>query len=128
MSASSDDPQKVWVNQHMGRTSKETAKRLLTTPQPQPPPNSPILALRGVKARCVAGGASNFWIIGHEAAEPVLDGQFPLTGMSPAAYFVQVPHFNFLPYAIRRADLTPENHAISGDTKEIERAMREVYG
>ena len=64
--------QKDWVNAHMGRTSKETAHRLLTTDQPLPPANSPTLTLRGVRARCVAGGASNFWIIKSEAAEPVL--------------------------------------------------------
>jgi hypothetical protein len=123
-----DDPQKDWVNAHMGRTSKQTAQRLLTTAQPQPPAGSPRLVLRSVKARCVAGGASNFWIIASEAAEPVLDGEFPMTGMSPTAYFIQVPRFNLLPYAVRRADLTPQNHSISGDTADLERAMREVYG
>lgn len=120
--------QKDWVNAHMGRTSKETAHRLLTTDQPLPPANSPTLTLRGVRARCVAGGASNFWIIKSEAAEPVLEGDFPLTGMSPTALFVQVPRFNYLPYAVRRADLTTANHAISGDIAPLEAAMREVYG
>ena len=122
------DRQKDWVNAHMGRTSKETAERLLTTDQPRAPAAGPVLTLRGVRARCVAGGASNFWIVKSEAAEPVLDGDFPLTGMSPTALFVQVPRFNHLPYAVRRADLTPENHAIAGDTKALEAAMREVYG
>jgi hypothetical protein len=125
---SAEERQKDWVNAHMGRSSKETAKRLLSTPQPDPPPDAPVLTLRGVKARCVAGGASNFWIIGHEAAEPVLDGEFPMTGMSPTAYFVQVARFNRLPFAVRLADLTPDNHAISGDTSDLQRAMREVYG
>ena len=120
--------QKDWVNAHMGRTSKETAHRLLTTDQPRPPKDAPVLTLRGVRARCVAGGASNFWIIKSEAAEPLLDGDFPLTGMSPTALFVQVPRFNFLPYAVRRADLTPDNHTISGDVAPLETAMREVYG
>jgi hypothetical protein len=128
MSDTNTDRQKDWVNAHMGRTSKETAQRLLTTEQPRPPADAPILTLRGVRARCVAGGASNFWIIRSEAAEPVLDGDFPLTGMSPTVYFVQVPAFNHLPYAVRRADLTPENHAIQGDIAGLERAMREVYG
>jgi len=122
------DRQKDWVNAHMGRTSKETAHRLLTTEQPRPPADAPMLTLRGVRARCVAGGASNFWIIRSEAAEPVLDGDFPLTGMSPTALFIQVPRFNYLPYAVRRADLTPENHAIAGETSAIEAAMRDVYG
>ena len=120
--------QKDWVNAHMGRSSKETAHRLLTTDQPRPPENAPILRLRGVRARCVAGGESNFWIVKSEAAEPVLEGDFPLTGMSPTALFVQVPRFNYLPYAVRRADLTPDNHTISGDTAPLETAMREVYG
>jgi hypothetical protein len=128
VSDAENDPQKDWVNAHMGRSSKQTAARLLSTPQPEPPPGSPILTLRSVKARCVAGGASNFWIIGDEAAEPVLDGEFPMTGMSPTAYFVCVPRFNGLPFAVRRADLTPENHSISGDMVAVEKAMREVYG
>ena len=128
MSNAKPDPQKDWVNAHMGRTSKETAHRLLTTEQPRPPENAPVLTLRGVRARCVAGGASNFWIINAEAAEPVLSGDFPLTGMSPTALFVQVPRFNYLPYAVRRTDLTAANHAIEGDTSDLERSMREVYG
>lgn len=128
MSDATRDPQKDWVNAHMGRTSKETAHRLLTTEQPRPPENAPTLTLRKVRARCVAGGASNFWIVKSEAAEPVLEGDFPLTGMSPTAYFIQAPHFNFLPYAVMRSDLTPQNHAIAGDTSGLERAMREVYG
>ena len=122
------DPQQDWVNAHMGRTSKETAQRLLTSPQPMPPDDAPVLTLRSVPSRCVAAGASNFWIIRSEAAEPVLDGDFPLTGMSPTAYFIQVPRYNYLPYAVRREDLTPENHAIRGDVSELEQAMREVYG
>jgi hypothetical protein len=128
MSDPSRDPQKDWVNAHMGRTSKETAHRLLTTDQPRPPEDAPVLTLRGVRARCVAGGASNFWIVKSEAAEPLLDGDFPLTGMSPTAYFIQVPRFNYLPYAVRRSELTPENHKIAGDISHLERAMREVYG
>jgi hypothetical protein len=128
MSDSKRDPQKDWVNAHMGRSSKETSHRLLTTAQPQPPPGAPVLTLKGVRARCVAGGASNFWIIASEAAEPLLDGDFPLTGMSPTAYFIQVPSFNYLPYAVRRADLTPENHSVAGDLSGLEQAMREVYG
>ena len=44
-----------WVNRHMGRTSVETAQRLLTTAQPRPPADAPTLQLRGVRARCVAG-------------------------------------------------------------------------
>jgi hypothetical protein len=128
MSDANLDRQKDWVNAHMGRTSKETAHRLLTTDQPRPPQDAPVLRLRGVRARCVAGGASNFWIVKSEAAEPVLAGDFPLTGMSPTAYFVQVPSFNYLPYAVRRADLTPENHSIAGDVSALEQAMRDVYG
>ena len=128
MSDANADRQKDWVNAHMGRTSKETAHRLLTTEQPRPPADAPVLTLRGVRARCVAGGASNFWIVKSEAAEPVLDGDFPLTGMSPTVLFVKVPRFNYLPYAVRRADLTPDNHTISGDTAPLEAAMREVYG
>ena len=120
--------QKDWVNAHMGRTSKETAHRLLTTDQPRPPQDAPVLTLRGVRARCVAGGASNFWIVKSEAAEPTLEGDFPLTGMSPTALFVLVPRFNYLPYAVRRADLTPDNHTISGDIAPLEASMREVYG
>jgi hypothetical protein len=122
------DPQKDWVTAHMGRTSKETAERLLHTEQPQPPADAPVLTLHGVRARCVAGGASNFWIIGSEAAEPVLEGDFPMTGMSPTVYFIQAPNFNFLPYAVRRADLQPDNHSIAGDLAPLEKAMREVYG
>ena len=128
MDEKNSERQKDWVNAHMGRTSKETAHRLLTTDQPRPPEDTPILRLRGVHGRCVAGGASNFWIVKSEAAEPILDGDFPLTGMSPTALFVQVPRFNYLPYAVRRADLTPDNHTISGDIAELEAAMREVYG
>lgn len=128
MDEKNTERQKDWVNAHMGRTSKETAHRLLTTDQPRPPADSPILTLRGVRARCVAGGASNFWIVKSEAAEPVLEGDFPLTGMSPTALFVQAPRFNYLPYAVRRADLTPDNHSISGDVTALEDAMREVYG
>jgi hypothetical protein len=128
MSKPSEDPQKDWVNAHMGRSSKETAQRLLSSPQPPPPADAPVLTLRGVRARCVAGGASNFWIIGSEAAEPALSGDFPLTGMSPTALFIQVPKFNYLPYAVRRVDLTPDNHAIAGDIAALERSMREVYG
>jgi len=48
--------------------------------------------------------------------------------MSPTVLFVQVPRFNYLPYAVRRADLTPDNHTISGDIAPLEAAMREVYG
>jgi len=128
MTTKDEDRQRDWVNAHMGRSSKETAARLLSTPQPSPPMGAPILTLRGVTARCVAGGASNFWIIGSEAAEPLLDGEFPMTGMSPTAYFIQVGRFNNLPYAVRRADLTPANHDIAGDVSALEREMREVYG
>lgn len=117
-----------WVNRHMQRTSVETAQRLLTTAQPRPPADAPILHLRGVRARCVAGGASNFWIIGSGAGEPVLSGDYPLTGLSPTAYFVQAPEFNFLPYAVRRADLRDDNHSITGDLRGLETRMREVYG
>ncbi|MBV8459349.1 MAG: hypothetical protein JOZ28_03630 [Candidatus Eremiobacteraeota bacterium] len=117
-----------WVNRHMGRTSVETAERLLTTAQPQPPADSPILQLRGVRARCVAGGASNFWIIGSSAGEPMLSGDYPLIGVSPTAYFVQAPEFNFLPYAVRRADLTTDNHSVAGDVTALEARMREIYG
>jgi hypothetical protein len=117
-----------WVDQHMGRTSVETAKRLLETEQPRPPANAPTLRLRGVQARCVAGGASNFWIIGSPAGEPVLTGAYPLVGMSPTAYFVQAPEFNFLPYAVRRDKLTADNHSIEGDVAALEAKMHEVYG
>jgi hypothetical protein len=117
-----------WVNAHMGRTSKETAQRLLTTPQPQPPADAPILTLRGVKGRCVAGGASNFWIVGSEAGEPELNGEYPLIGISPTAYFIQAPEFNFLPYAVARAQLRPDNHSIRGDTSALEARQRDVYG
>jgi hypothetical protein len=112
----------------MGRTSKETAERLLTVRQPRPPAGAPILHLAGVRARCVAGGASNFWIVGSEAAEPTLSGAYPLTGISPTAYFIAVPEFNYLPYAVARAQLTPENHRIEGDTARLEAQMRDVYG
>jgi hypothetical protein len=128
MSGTPEDRQKDWVNAHMGRSSKETAQRLLTTPQPKPPEDAPVLTLRKVRARCVAGGASNFWITKSEAGEPLLDGDFPMTGMSPTAYFIQVPQFNYLPYAVRRADLTDANHSISGDASALERDMRDVYG
>jgi len=117
-----------WVNAHLGSSSKETSKRLLSTPQPQAPPNAPILALRRVKARCVAGGASNFWIIGSDAAEPLLDGRYPMIGMSPTAYFIRVPDFNDLPYAVRRSELTSENHEVEGDTAPLAAAMKDVYG
>jgi len=123
-----EDIQQDWVNKHLGRSSKQTVERLLTSPQARPPEGSPVLTLRGVKARCVAGGASNFWIVGHEAAEPLLEGEFPLTGISPTAYFIQAPNFNFLPYAVPREGLTPENHSISGDLTALEAQMREVYG
>ncbi|MDQ6781459.1 MAG: hypothetical protein M3Z37_09960 [Candidatus Eremiobacteraeota bacterium] len=117
-----------WVNAHMGRTSKETAARLLSTPQPAPPPNAPTITLHGVKARCVAGGASNFWILGSPAAEPTLEGAYPLIGISPTAYFVQAPEFNSLPYAVERAGLSETNHRIRGDTAPLEADMRDVYG
>lgn len=116
-----------WINAHMGRTSKETAARLLTTPQPAPPADAPLITLRSVKARCVAGGASNFWIIGSQAAEPVLTGDYPLTGMSPAAYFIQAPEFNNLPYAVFRTQLTQDNHSIQGNLSALEADMRKVY-
>jgi len=121
-------PREDWVNAHLGTSSQDTAKRLLTTPQPQAPPDAPILALRGVKARCVAGGASNFWIIGSDAAEPLLDGRYPMIGMSPTAYFIRVPGFNDLPYAVRRSELTRENHEVEGDTAPLAAAMKDVYG
>jgi hypothetical protein len=117
-----------WVNMHMGRTSKETAKRLLTTEQPRPPADAPTLTLRGVRARCVAGGASNFWIIGSEAGEPVLTGDYPLLGISPTAFFIQAPEFNNLPYAVQRSLLGPDNHCITGDTTTLEARMHDVYG
>ena len=117
-----------WVNAHMGRTSKETAQRLLTTAQPRPPGDAPVLKLRGVKARCVAGGASNFWIIGSDAGEPVLTGEYPLVGISPTAYFIQAPEYNFLPYAIQRSQLRSDNHSIKGDTESLKKRMRSVYG
>lgn len=117
-----------WVDAHMGRTSKETAERLLHVDQPRPPADAPVLRLRGVKARCVAGGASNFWIIGSEAGEPTLSGDYPMIGMSPTAYFIQVPEFNFLPYAVQRSQLIADNHSIEGDTSGLAAQMREVYG
>jgi len=117
-----------WVDQHMGRTSVETAKRLLETEQPRPPADAPLLHLRGVPARCVAGGASNFWIIGSPAGEPVLSGDYPLIGMSPTAYFVQAPEFNLLPYAIRKDQLTPDNHNIDGNISALVAKMHDVYG
>lgn len=117
-----------WVNRHMQRTSVETAQRLLTTAQPRPPADAPTLRLHGVRARCVAGGASNFWIIGSDAGEPLLTGDYPLTGISPTAYFIQAPEFNFLPYAVRRSELTDDNHTVTGDLAELEARMREVYG
>lgn len=126
-----DDAERLrgdWVNAHMGKTSKQTAERLLTTPQPRPPADAPLLVLRGVRARCVAGGASNFWILKADAAEPLLTGEFPMTGMSPTAYFIQAPNFNNLPYAVPRANLTSNNHEIRGAVAAMEAQMREVYG
>lgn len=129
-----DDPHNTerqrlnWVDAHMGRTSKETAQRLLSAEQPRPPADAPVLHLEGVKARCVAGGASNFWIIGAEAGEPMLKGDYPMIGMSPTAYFIQAPEFNYLPYAVSRATLHGGNHRIIGDTASLESQMREVYG
>lgn len=117
-----------WVDAHMGRTSKETAERLLSVEQPRPPADAPILHLKAVKARCVAGGASNFWIIGSEAGEPTLTGAYPIIGMSPTAYFIAAPEFNYLPYAIRRAQLSAENHKIEGSLEKLEVAMHEAYG
>jgi hypothetical protein len=117
-----------WVNKHMQRTSVETAQRLLTTAQPRPPSDAPTLRLCSVGARCVAGGASNFWIIGSDAGEPTLTGEYPLIGMSPTAFFVQAPEFNFLTYSVRRSDLTADNHSITGDLSMLEARMREVYG
>lgn len=127
----SDDKDRLrddWVNAHMGASSKQTAERLLSSPQPAPPPGAPRLILRGVRARCVAGGASNFWIVGHEAAEPVLDGEFPLIEMSPTAYFVQVAKFNDLRYAVPRERLTADNHTVVGDLAPLRARMREAYG
>jgi hypothetical protein len=123
-----EDVQQDWVNAHLGKSSKQTVERLLSAPTARPPADAPILTLRGVKARCVAGGASNFWIVGHEAAEPSLSGEYPMIGMSPTAYFVQAPEFNFLPYAVQRALLTAENHAIAGYIACLEAQMREAYG
>lgn len=117
-----------WINAHMGSSSRKTAERLLSTAQPKPAADAPVLTLRGVQARCVAGGSSNFWIIGSEAAEPVLSGEFPLIGMSPTAYFIQVRRFNDLPYAVQRAQLTADNHAIRGDISQLEADMKDVYG
>ncbi|MBC5824164.1 MAG: hypothetical protein GIW99_03505 [Candidatus Eremiobacteraeota bacterium] len=122
------DPQQDWVNAHLGRTSKEVAKRLLSSRQPPPRSDSPVLTLRGVQGRCVAGGASNFWIIGSPAAEPVFTGDYPLTDISPTAYFILAPEFNNLPYCIDRNRLTATNHSIRGDLQRLETAMREVYG
>jgi hypothetical protein len=117
-----------WINEHLGKSSRDTTERLLSTPQPQPDASGPRLRLHSVRGRCVAGGSSNFWIVGSEAAEPLLDGEFPLIGIAPTAYFVAVARFNDLPYAVRRAELTPSNHAIVGDTAALEAAMKEVYG
>ena len=117
-----------WINDHMIKSSEATAKRLLSAPQPRADANAPILTLRAVKARCVAGGASNFWITGSPAAEPVLEGDFPLIGMSPSAYFVKVARFNDLPYAVARNALTADNHAIAGDPSKLAADMNEVYG
>jgi hypothetical protein len=117
-----------WVNLHMGKTSKETTARLLSSPQPRPPEDAPILRLQAVSGRCVAGGASNFWITGSPAAEPVLSGDYPLIGISPTAYFIQAPEYNWLPYAIARVNLNAGNHSIEGDTATLERQMHEVYG
>ncbi len=122
------DQRDDWVNMHMGRTSQETAKRLLATEQPRPPADAPTLTLRAVQARCVAGGASNFWIVGSDAGEPVLTGEYPLIGISPTAYFIQAPEFNDLPYAVQRAQLTADNHSIGGDTTKLEARMHDVYG
>ncbi len=126
--AQSKDPQQDWVNAHLGRSSKQVAARLLSSPQPAPPLAGPVLELKGVRARCVAGGASNFWIVGSEAAEPRLDGDYPLTAMSPTAYFILVPEFNNLPYCVDRSALNDANHRVCGDTRPLEAAMREVYG
>jgi hypothetical protein len=123
-----EDVQQDWVNAHLGKSSKQTVERLLSAPQSRPPKDTPILTLRGVRGRCVAGGASNFWIVGHPAAEPTLLGAFPLIGMSPSAYFVQVQEYNWLPYAVPRALLTSENHSIEGDMRPLEAEMHEAYG
>jgi len=129
MSDSTEKPShESWVVSHMGKSSEETARRLLTTPQPKPPADAPRLLLRGVKARCVGSGASNFWIIDHPAAEPVLNGDYPMIAISPTAYFVRAPEFNDLPYAIQRRDLTTANHEIRGDLTHFEAQMRQVYG
>jgi hypothetical protein len=128
MSKRPEDVQQDWVNAHLGKSSKQTVERLLTAPQARPPEGSPILTLRGVRGRCVAGGASNFWIVGHPAAEPTLTGAYPLIGMSPTAYFVQVSEYNWLPYAVPRAHLTPENHSIEGDMGPLKAEMHEAYG
>lgn len=131
MTADDSDTEKQrrsWVDAHMGRTSKETAERLLTVDQPRPPADAPILRLKSVKARCVAGGASNFWIVGSEAGEPTLTGDYPMIGISPTAYFIQAPEFNYLPYAIQRSTLSADNHSILGETDRLEMQMREVYG
>ena len=117
-----------WVDAHMGRTSKETAERLLTVDQPRPPADAPVLKLKSVHASCVAGGASNFWIVGSEAGEPVLTGDYPMIGMSPTAYFIQAPEFNYLPYQVQRSQLRADNHSIEGDTMKLESQMREAYG
>jgi hypothetical protein len=130
MTSNNSDAEKQrlnWVDAHMGRTSKETAERLLSVEQPRPPADAPRLRLTAVRVRCVAGGASNFWIIGSEAAEPTLTGEYPMIGMSPTAYFIQAPEFNFLPYAVQRAQLRPDNHSIEGDLAKLESHMRDVY-
>jgi hypothetical protein len=57
-----------------------------------------------------------------------LSGDYPMIGMSPTAYFIQAPEFNFLPYAVRRAALHEGNHTIVGDTAKLAEKMREVYG
>ncbi|MDE2571408.1 MAG: hypothetical protein KGM44_02665 [bacterium] len=128
MSEEFDKTQDSWVVAHMGKSSQETAERLLTTPQERPPADAPLLVLRRVRARCVGSGSSNFWIIGHEAAEPMLDGEFPMIGVSPTAYFVRVPRFNYLPYAVPRRELDPANHEIHGDLGSFEAQMKRVYG
>ena len=125
--ARAEQQRRDWVNAHMGRTSKETATRLLSVKQPRPPESAPAITLRGVKGRCVAGGASNFWILGSPAAEPLFDGDYPLTGISPTAYFIQAPEFNYLPYAIPRANLSADNFSIGGDTTRLEAEMHAVY-
>ena len=89
-----------------------------------------MLTLRGVNARCVAGGASNFWIVGHEAAEPMLTGDFPITGMSPTAYFVLAPNFNYLPVCgAARVAHAPKTMRLSATvTRAWKRRCAEVYG